>query len=121
MSDGISFLRGCCHAHCADRRTWHASQGDELLSCESELRGMNALKSCLEQLLHPNWKNLKKKGWITEVQHLVNGAFANRTGPSCHLQCEQLGRCLSQLPRWEGFGWLSAFLVPEILVSCRHL
>ena len=31
------------------------------LSCESELRGMNALKSCLEQLLHPNWKNLKKK------------------------------------------------------------
>lgn len=50
--------------------------------------------------------------------------FANRTGPSCHLQCEQLGRCLSQLPRWEGFYCLRAFCYQRFVFhagTCRHL
>ena len=50
--------------------------------------------------------------------------FANRTGPSCHLQCEQLGRCLSQLPRWEGFTAWVHFCYQRFVFhagTCRHL
>lgn len=96
-SDGSSFLRGCCHAHCADRRTWHASQGDELLSCELDLRGMHY------QFGRVTWNLKKEKQKVDSRKCNILWMFANRTGPSCHLQCEQLGRCLSQLPRWEGF------------------